>query len=375
MDNIKIVEVWWNEMLVGKIAQTQEGVCVFEYDNFFLNEGFSISPFELPLRKGVFTANATPFEGGFGVFDDCLPDGWGLLVLDRYLRKNNINPNSLTLLDRLSLVGTNGRGALEFKPDRSVMTEDECMDFDKLAESARMIIESEDYNGENIDILYKKGGSPGGARPKVFVKHENKEWFVKFPAKYDNKNIGKIEYEYSLLAKKCGVEMPETKLFEGKFFGTERFDRSKNGKIHVTSVAGLIRADYRIPCIDYLHIFQICAQLTNDLREMWKIYRLMVFNYLIENKDDHAKNFAFMFRNGEWRLTPAYDLLPSVGFNGYHTTSINDSVNPTDRDILDVAAKAGLHVPKAKNILNEIKEIITSFNLRKLSKNENLSPN
>ena len=112
---------------------------------------------------------------------------------------------------------------------------------------------------------------------------------VKFRAKQDSKRIGLEEYEYSILAKRCGIEMPETRLFEDKYFGVERFDRTTNGKLHIVSIAGLIGADYRIPSIDYIHIFQVCATLTHNMAELWKVYRLMVFNYLIDNKDDHAR--------------------------------------------------------------------------------------
>lgn len=113
---------------------------------------------------------------------------------------------------------------------------------------------------------------------------------MKFRAKRDSKQIGEEEYRYSLLAKDCGIEMSGTRLFENKYFGVERFDRTPNGKLHVVSVAGLIGADYRLPSIDYLHIFKVCAALTHNVAEMWKVYRLMVLNYLIGNRDDHAKN-------------------------------------------------------------------------------------
>ena len=87
MNSIKQIEVIYNNRLVGRLALTREGLCAFEYSAEWLSSGFSISPFELPLRSGVFIAKPRPFEGGFGVFDDCLPDGWGLLILDRYLHK------------------------------------------------------------------------------------------------------------------------------------------------------------------------------------------------------------------------------------------------------------------------------------------------
>lgn len=95
----------------------------------------------------MFIAKPRPFEGGFGVFDDCLPDGWGLLVLDRYLQKKGINPRTLTLLDRLAIVGSTGRGALEFRPDRSVISDREYVDFEKMALEAEQILDSEEYRG------------------------------------------------------------------------------------------------------------------------------------------------------------------------------------------------------------------------------------
>lgn len=362
MNNIKQVEVIYYDTLVGRIALTKEGLCAFEYSAEWLQTGFSISPFELPLRSGVFIAKPRPFDNGFGVFNDSLPDGWGLLILDRYLQQQGINPRTLTLIDRLALVGSTGRGALEFRPDKSVVTQQEYADFEKLALEAEKILDNDEYEGIGIEEFQHRGGSPGGARPKIFIRYEGKEWLVKFRAKQDPKYIGLDEYNYSLLAQKCGIEMPETQLFENKYFGVERFDRTPKGKLHVVSIAGLIGADYRIPSIDYSHIFQVCTALTHSVAEMWKVYRLMVFNYLIENKDDHAKNFAFIYREGDWHFSPAYDLLPSYGMNGFHTTSINNSIEPTRDDLIAVAVKAGLNSKEAEEIFNAIKEITNKHN-------------
>lgn len=279
-------------------------------------------------------------------------------MFDRYLQKKSINPRSLTLLDRLSLVGSAGRGALEFRPANSVTGDRNFADFEQLALEAERILSSEEYNGAGIEEFQHRGGSPGGARPKIFTKCDGKEWLVKFPAKGDPKHIGKTEYRYSQLAKACGVEMPETQLFEDKYFGVERFDRTRSGKLHVVSMAGLLCADYRIPSIDYQHIFNVCAALTHSVGEMWKIYRLMAFNYLIDNKDDHAKNFAFIFRDGEWRFAPAFDRLPSDGMNGYRTTSINDSIEPTKADLIAVTVNSGLDKDEADDVFERIGQTI-----------------
>lgn len=356
MNSLRQIEVVYGNRPIGRLALTKEGLCAFEYSAEWLGSGFSISPFELPLKSGVFIAKSRPFDGGFGVFDDCLPDGWGLLVLDRYLQQNGINPRTLTLLDRLALVGSAGRGALEFRPDRSLVSKQDYVDFEKLALEAEQILGNEDYSGKGIEEFQYRGGSPGGARPKIFTRYDGKEWLVKFRAKNDSERIGAEEYNYSLLAKKCGIEMPETRLFEGKYFGVERFDRTPKGKLHVISMAGLVGADYRLPSIDYAHIFQACAMLTHNVAELWKVYRLMVFNYLIGNKDDHAKNFAFIYRDGDWHFAPAYDLLPSDGINGYRTTSINDRIEPSKEDLFAVAVKAGLDKREAVGIFEKMQE-------------------
>lgn len=359
MNEIKITEVFMNGIKVGQIALTPDALCAFEYEPAYLASGVSISPFNLPLKSGVFVAKRIPFNGGFGVFDDSLPDGWGNLILDRYLKSKGIDSTKLTLLQRLALVGSTGRGALEYRPDYSKSTTDEIINFDNLATEAEKVLTT-DYNGETLDTLYKYGGSSGGARPKVFVKIDGKEWLVKFKATVDPDNIGKIEYNYSLLAKKCGINMPETKLFEEKYFGVERFDRSHSGKIHTVSAAGLLNANYREPSLDYEALLKLCHILTRNMEEVYALFRLMAFNVAIKNRDDHAKNFSFQLINNEWKLSPAYDLLPSAGFNGYHTTTVNGNGEPTIKDMLVVGEKTGLNKHRANEIIQEINELVSN---------------
>lgn len=359
MNEIKITEVFMNGIKVGQIALTPDALCAFEYEPAYLASGVSISPFNLPLKSGVFVAKRIPFNGGFGVFDDSLPDGWGNLILDRYLKSKGIDSTKLTPLQRLALAGSTGRGALEYRPDYSKSTTDEIINFDNLAAEAEKVLTT-DYNGETLETLYKYGGSSGGARPKVFVKIDGKEWLVKFKATMDPDNIGKIEYNYSLLAKKCGINMPETKLFEEKYFGVERFDRSHSGKIHTVSAAGLLNANYREPSLDYEALLKLCHILTRNVEEVYALFRLMAFNVAIKNQDDHAKNFSFQLINNEWKLSPAYDLLPSAGFNGYHTTTVNGNGEPTIKDMLVVGEKTGLNKHRANEIIQEIKEIISN---------------
>jgi serine/threonine-protein kinase HipA len=346
-----------NGTRVGRIALTPDGLCAFEYDVAWIAGGYSISPYHLPLRQEVFVAKRTPFRGNFGVFDDSLPDGWGSLVLDRYLKSQGKDPSRLTPLQRLALVGSMGRGALEYRPDMSTVADDATVELDKLAAEAERILTTE-YAGGGLDTLYQYAGSSGGARPKVFVKIDGKEWLVKFRASGDALDSGEIEYRYSLLAKECGIRMPETRLFEGKYFGVERFDRTPAGRIHTVSAAGLLNANYREPSLDYSGLLKVCLNLTRNMEQVYALFRLMVFNVLIGNRDDHAKNFAFQLIGGEWHLSPAYDLLPSAGFNGFHTTTVNGNGDPSPKDILALADEIGLSRRRAVEIMDELKATV-----------------
>lgn len=355
ISNIERLEVFMLHTKVGDLVLTSDNLCAFQYDAEFLQNGFSISPFFLPLENKVFVARQNPFDGNFGVFNDSLPDGWGNLLLNRFLRKNGIDTQRLNQLQRLAIIGKTGRGSLEYIPNIDITQEEFTNDLNELANTAEKLLESE-YDGKGLDTFFKNGGSSGGARPKIFLKIEDKEWLVKFKATSDPKNIGEIEYEYSLLAKKCGIIMPETRLFEGKYFGVERFDRVPNNKIHTISAAGLLHADYRIPCLDYETLLQACLLLTKDMTEVIQLYRIMVFNVIIGNKDDHAKNFSFQYVGNRWKLSPAYDLLPSNGFNGNHTTTVNGNGTPTKEDIFTVANKIGISEKVSVNIFEEIKQ-------------------
>lgn len=364
MNNISIIEVFMLDRRVGRMALTSQGLCGFEYDSDWLQSGFSISPFYLPLKSGLMMGKRDPFGGNFGVFDDSLPDGWGNLLLDRYLQEKGIDPYKLNVLERLSLIGCTGRGALEYRPDKSVVADDEFLDFDRLAKEAEKILESKESAG-SVDLLYKYGGSSGGARPKVFVKIEGREWLVKFKAASDPANVGEMEYNYSMLAKECGIRMAETRLLDGRYFGVERFDRTSKGKIHTISAAGLLHANYRIPSLDYSILLKLTLNLTKDMEQVADMFRLMVFNILISNRDDHAKNFSYQWMDGVWKLSPVYDILPSSGFNGYHTTTINGKGEPALADVIALAAEIGLSRQFAMQTIEESTE---KCNAKKMTK-------
>ena len=361
MDNYKYLKAFYNDKLVGTLAKTPDRLVAFEYDNEWLATGFSISPFSLPLQKKVYLPKFEPFEGLFGVFNDSLPDGWGKLLVDRLLLKNKINPSEIDNLNRLAVVQESGMGALTYQPEHKFETSNQESDYDKLAQECSKILESQ--NSDNLDELFKLGGSSGGARPKILTKINGEDWIIKFPSSQDPKYIGEQEYKYSLVAKDCGIKMSETKLFDSKicsgYFGIKRFDRENGKKVHMVSVSGLLETSHRLPNLDYNILMKLTLELTKNYQDIEQLYRLMCFNVFAHNRDDHSKNFSFLYDESkrEWHLSPAYDLTYSSSFNGEHATTINgEGKNPSLEDILNVAKNIGIKEKQAREVALDIKD-------------------
>jgi len=352
----KVLNVLYNSRRVGRIAETPERLLAFEYDAEWLRNGFSISPFKLPLEKRVFIAPRDPFDGCFGVFNDSLPDGWGRLLIDRMLIKKHIDPSAVSTLDRLAIVGSGGMGALEYEPEERLVDDVKIDDLNTLAREAEAIW-NEKYAGRKLEELVKLGGSSGGARPKVLLTIDGEDWIVKFRASIDPKNIGKLEFDYMAAAKAAGLIVPQTKLFEGRYFGVKRFDRKTGGgKVFMISASGLLDTSHRFPTLDYNSLMALTLELTRDFREVEKMFRLMCFNVFVHNRDDHSKNFSFLFDDNRWQVSPAYDLVYAGGMGGEHATAINgEGRNPSEEHIMTVAQKIGLHRRRAKKIMEEVK--------------------
>lgn len=354
MNKNKLITVKYHDQVVGHLALTSENLAAFEYDSDWIRNGFSISPFKLPLEKKVFVASREPFNGNFGVFADSLPDGWGRLLIDRMLIKIRMNPAEVLILDRLAILGETGMGALEYVPEYELANSKISSSLEELEKECEKIL-NEHYDGD-IEQLFVAGGSSGGARPKILTKIDNEDWIIKFRSSYDPKDIGNIEYQYSLIAKQAGIEMPETRLFEGKYFGVKRFDRLQNGeKVHMMSASALLNTSHRFPALDYTDLMNATQMLTRNMQEVEKIFRLMCFNVFMHNRDDHAKNFSFIYSNGRWKVSPAYDLVFSEGIMGEHATTIaGEGKNPTKQHLLSVAETVGMNRKRSEQIMSEI---------------------
>lgn len=353
MSSVKTLEVRYHGTVVGTLAAAGRSRIAFSYDAGWLRNGFSISPFSLPLKDEVFVPGKDCFEGLFGVFADSLPDAWGRLLTDRKLKEKGIDISTVGTMDRLAMVGSSGKGALTYHP----MLFDDVgpyyySDLDKIAEEARALIENRDT--DCLDELYFGGASSGGARPKINATVDGEAWIIKFPAVTDPKDIGLLEKKYADCAAECGIPVPETRLFPSKrckgYFGSKRFDRvypnGKEERVHMLTAAALLEADYTTPCLDYNDLLKLTKIITRGKRgDAETMYRLMCFNVFAHNRDDHAKNFTFIYNEEKdrWSLSPAYDLTYSNTYFGEQTCSVNgEGKAPEMKDLLAVGKKAGL---------------------------------
>ena len=363
---------------VGRLAFKDRRI-LFEYDPSFIASGLELSPIKLPLRPGVFSADTTIFDGLFGVFNDSLPDGWGRLLLDRAVEKHGIRRGQLNPLDRLAYVGRHGMGALSYEPELGFeIANDAPLALDKLAEDATAVLEGEDE--AVLEELLRLNGSSSGARPKIVAQvsadkkriiHGRQElqpgcehWIIKFPSSQDARDVGAIEYAYSLMAKDAGVEMPETHLFRtrrNKYFCTKRFDRDGNARVHMHSLGGLIHADHRSPSLDYDMVLRVALALTRNIQDAEKVYALACFNVLAHNRDDHVKNFSFLLNaRSEWIFAPAYDLIFSYGPGGEQSMLImGEGRNPGMAQLETLGKQHGLK--DAPEILEKVRKAVTNW--------------
>ena len=367
---------------VGLLHQDKQRI-FFEYAPEFLKSGIELSPFKLPLKAGVFEEKAHVFDGLFGLFNDSLPDGWGCLLLDRKLRKLGKYYAEITPLDRLSLIGANPMGALEYEPAAEDSDLYGDIELDSLSGEVDRILEGEE--SLVLDELLKLNGSSGGARPKIvaYVSSDRKQiihggksvpdgftpWIIKFSEKHDPQTSGELEHRYSLAAKAAGITMPETHLFPLKdgrgCFGVQRFDRTPKGKVHTHTACGLLHASHRFASLDYENLLKLTWILTRNHADVVEMVRRMIFNVKSSNKDDHSKNFSFLLNEQlQWQLAPAYDLTPSTGINGEQTCMVNGKGrNITDADLIKTAATANISEAETKALIAQVNSALTQYNI------------
>lgn len=367
------------ELPVGELIQDGKSI-FFKYYTDFIKSGIEISPFHLRLDDKIFEAPAQPFEGLFGVFHDSLPDGWGRLLLDRTLTAKGMLLQDVTSLQRLAHVGLKGMGALTYRPQIEASAQEiQQVELDAISVEMNAVLEGS--SSSLINELYEMGGSSGGARPKILVGYNSKtdhliygtdtmpesyeHWLIKFPSSNDRQDIAQIEYAYHKMAQAAGIPMAHCKLFTttsgSMFFGTKRFDRSREGRFHLHSAAAMLNDNFRYSNMDYGNLMDATFRLERDVAGHEKVLRLAAFNVFSHNRDDHNKNISYLMDSrGHWQLAPAYDLTYSNSSHGMHSTSIaGESANPTKKHLMELASEFSMKNGAA--ILEQVAEAVSQW--------------
>lgn len=348
---VKKLDVWrtysnGRSLLVGQLAQNRQGV-FFQYDAHYFKAGQNLSPFYLKFDSSLQSANPQFHQGMFGIFSDSIPDGWGLLLMDRIFRQNGLVGTQITPMDRLAFIGNKGMGALSYKPAFELQKEDQ--DFHAISElglEAQAI-----FDGQTSEVLSAlvNAGSSCGARPKAqLYLHPDKEnscsthylpgtqaYLVKFTSQ--NLSLGHeeglCEAVYLSLAKKSGIDVADWTLLDApersgatKWLATKRFDtviqQEQEGRLHLHSASGLLNADFRLPSMDYLDLIKASSALCKSPVAGKIIFHRAVFNLFALNQDDHSKNWSFLQNDkGDWQVSPAYDITFSPSAYGEHMTA------------------------------------------------------
>lgn len=368
-----------DEILVGRLILDSRLVH-FKYEDDFLNLGMNLSPLKLKYNNEIQVAAPDPFHGIFGVFDDSLPDGWGMLLLNRALEKKGLSLDDINILDQLAYIGETGKGALIYRPAfADYKNFSDVIDIDRLKTAM-----DEVYYGtstEVIEELMSLGGASGGARPKANVGYNKttnelihgqnilpegfSHWIIKFPSSADPKDIANIEYAYFKMALSADILMSECILLESakgmKVFATKRFDRMGNDRIHMHSLAGLRHDNFRLSNIDYGHIIDTAYRLEGTALAREKVFRLAAFNVYSHNRDDHSKNFSWLMDStGKWEMSPAYDLTySSAGIDEHSTRIAGEGANPGRSNLIELAEYFSINKPN--RIIDQVQESLSNW--------------
>jgi serine/threonine-protein kinase HipA len=378
---MKKLEVWfcgWGQRWqLGTLADNGVDL-LFEYSAAALAQGIEFSPLGLPLRAAAF--------GGFPAFQarlpgflaDALPDGWGMLLMDRLFRQQGWDAARLSPLDRLAFIGERAMGALAFRPAQDTELPQQDSELLSLAQQSQRLLAGQSSSA--LAELARLGGSPHGARPKVLLQfdpqHEQistdpnapgSAWLIKFQAQGEHKEACAIEYLYAQLARDCGLSMPRTHYFDLSpklaGFGIERFDRDGPNRVPLHTLAGALGKDFRLPSESYASLLRITRLLCRDQREIEKAFERCVFNVLFNNRDDHTKNFSFRMGNTmRWQLAPCYDLTFNLGPGGEHQMDVyGEGRVPGRPHLLKLAQTEGLDTVWAGRVIERMATVAGSF--------------
>jgi serine/threonine-protein kinase HipA len=321
----------------------------------------------------------------FGIFLDSIPDTWGRTLMKKraaqLAKESGIPAPVLHEKDfLLGVADTCRMGALRFKtdPDGPFLDDDRrspvppWTSVRELQHVAGLVESDKDTKELNewLVMLMAPGSSLGGARPKANIIDKNGQlWIAKFPSKNDTIDKAKWEYLVYRLALSAGIKMSESRIEKvaGKSytFFTKRFDRVKSERIHFASAMTMtgnneeILRDTRASYLDLsLFIQNHGGNIKEDLAELW---RRIVFNIAVSNTDDHLRNHGFIIENGKWRLSPAFDINPSIDKDEL-ALNIDDNSGMLDFELAySVMEYFRLNKEEAQSILSKVNAAVTNW--------------
>ncbi|NOT98135.1 MAG: type II toxin-antitoxin system HipA family toxin [Sideroxydans sp.] len=372
-----LYEGWGGRWLLGTLADNGSDV-LFEYSQQALAQGLELSPRHLKLQAGAYGDFPSHLERLPGLIADALPDGWGLMLMNKQFRRAGRSPASISVLDRLAFIGERAMGALAFEPADDGEIPPKDLSLLTLAKEIKQVVAGEESDA--LEQLALMGGSPHGARPKVLVNYEmesgtlssdskaaGEPWLIKFPAQHEHKEVCAIEALYAKLASDCDIEMPQTRYFDINAslsaYGIARFDRHAGLRIPTHTLAGLLHSDFRIPSVDCTTFLRATRFLTRDEREVKKAFLRCVFNVVMHNRDDHAKNISYcLTQDRQWKLSPGYDLTFSSGPGGEHQMDVcGEGNNPGKTHLLRLAKEAEVNAEVAKHAIEAVCAVAERF--------------
>lgn len=402
------VRLWGRD--VGAVSWIADrDVAVFQYMPEFVGSGIQLAPIMMPLGPDPFDFPGLPrsaFKGLPGMLADSLPDKFGNALIDVWLASQGRAAGSFNPVERLCYIGTRGMGALEFHPTiPRGARKSRRLEIDALTKLANDVLNNrENLTGvltgeddrETLEGILQVGTSAGGARAKAILAWNEKTgefrsgqikagegftyWLMKFDGISNNRDkesadprgFGLIEYGFYRLAVAAGIDMSECRIHrEGgrSHFMTKRFDRSADGrKLHMQSLAALRHYDFNAAgAYSYEQAVETIRLLDLPAYDIEQQFRRAVFNVLTRNQDDHAKNIAFLMnREGEWRLSPAFDVSyaynPHGDWTHQHQMSLNGKRDVfTFSDLLEFGSFCGIKPRKAKDIIRDIHEHVENW--------------
>lgn len=356
------------------------GLAQLEWSPQVISGQISVSGLLYPPEPGLLSARSRDFEGLPGFLADSLPEGWGQLVMRRRLAGLGVRLDTLSPLERLALVGDQGRGALVYRPATAPPPEVASLDLDELAAEAATLLAGD--AGALAATLATLAGGSGGARPKVHVGFDaegrvsvadgevaegHEAWIVKFAAVGDPVDIGPIETAYAAMARAAGLTMSPFRLLPARtgpgYFAARRFDRPEPGRrLHMVSLCGALEAPWRLPA-SYDQFLRATQAITRHTEDLAAAVRRMIFNVLSSNRDDHTRQHSYLMdRDGVWRLAPAYDLTFSAGPGGEHYLDIEgEGRHPTRDHVVRLCRRHGLSDAAIATMIEEVRAAVAAW--------------